>query len=156
MRLVDELLFCCTHASTPVDMYCKQCKEIICYHCLTENHKIHEVISGSKALVDTVCQAEEKIEKLTETISDTHLKGQNIRHQIEQTKKAFSQCREELDKLADRRIAEIREEQRKLHDNLTEKEEKQVCKTFSQYNTMHVQMQNLIIMVYSVFGCVNL
>ena len=138
VRVVDELIFCSTHESTPVDLYCTQCKEIICYHCQFENHKNHMVVAGSKALDDRVIQVKENIKQLDERISDIHQNGQNIQDQVERTKAAYSQCRDEVDSLAERWIAMIKEEQKKLKYELTEKEEKQVCITFRVRNTMQI------------------
>ena len=130
VRLVDELIFCSTHTSTPVDLYCTQCKEIICYHCQFENHQNHLVVTGSKKLDNTVIQVKENIKQLDERISDIHQNGQNIQDKIERTKEAYSQCRDEVDSLAEKWIAMIKEEQKKLKCELTEKEEKQVCMIF--------------------------
>ena len=130
VSLVDELIFCSTHTSTPADLYCTQCKEIICYRCLFENHQNHLVVTGAKKLDDTVIQVKENIKQLDERISDIHQNGQNIQDQIERTKAAYSQCRDEVDSLAERWIAMIKEEQKKLKYQLTKKEERQVCMIF--------------------------
>ena len=124
--VIDRLVFCSTHPDEPIKFYCSQCDEAICNTCHVVKHKAHDIVTVDDALSKMIPQLTDQVKLIQERSCFIEKNIQKLDKNLDEVKKNFSTCRNSIDKEIEERIAKLRKQQKKLKQELTEEEEKQV------------------------------
>ena len=124
--VVDKLVLCKTHPDKLIELYCNQCKDVICMMCFVVNHSTHDTVTVEEALTKILPEVDHhlgnigtKLEDITEAIEKTDKE----RSQAEQ---AFDECVEIIDKNFEDRMGQMRNTQKEVKERIKKERDLQV------------------------------
>ena len=124
--VIDKLVFCKTHADKILELYCNQCKDVICIMCFVVNHSKHDTVTVEQALSKILPELDHdlgniriKLKDITKAIEETDKE----RNQVEQT---FDECAEMVDKKFKERMEQMHKAQKEVKERIKKERELQV------------------------------
>ena len=124
--VIDKLVFCKTHENKILELYCNQCKDVICMMCFVVNHTTHDTVTVEQALSKILPEVDhdlgnirKKLEDITKAIDETDKE----KIQVEQT---FDKCLEIVDKKFEERMEQMHDAQREIKEKIKKERELQV------------------------------
>ena len=124
--VIDRLVFCSTHSDEPIKFYCNQCDEAICITCHVVNHRAHDIVTVDDALSKMIPELTNQVKLIQERSCLVENNIQELDKNLDEVEKSFSTCSNSIDKEIEERMVKLREQQKKLKQQLTEEKEKQV------------------------------
>ena len=126
--VLDKHVYCQHHPAKHVEIYCKDCKKMICLLCNGTEHKSHEADTIDEAVKKVLKSLHENSTKLNEAITEKEKVLQDTTEQGERLKKTF----EDIEKRADRKCEDIickaREDCKKVKQQLASLKEEEFAK----------------------------
>ena len=131
--VIDKLIFCKTHENKILELYCNQCKDVICIMCFAVNHSTHDTVMVEEALSKILPDVAHDLGNVRIKLEDITKAIEESDKQRSQTEQAFDKCVEIVDKKFDERMEQMCKAQREIKERINKERELQVFSYMTQF-----------------------
>lgn len=135
----------CLKHGEPPNVYCEQCKEILCLSCVCEFHKSHKTMSLAQRLLSVEKELKEERQQVAEELQNIENDLENLDEFAEKVCQRYGAIRKQIDNQADvlHRVIEQRSAaQIKKVDDVEQEFLNQVEMCRERYGQYHKQVSN--------------
>ena len=121
-KFIDDIVFCKVHEGIPIQLNCRDCKQLICYTCNISDHKGHKAESVVQALEMILPDTESSARQVNENIAIMAAQIEGVKKEIEQTKEWYASYRMQMDDHLEKVICQMRAMKAQMEEDINEQE----------------------------------
>ena len=116
--IIDEIVFCRMHQAKPAELYCRDCKQLICLLCNGTTHKTHSAETVEEALQQILPAVREKQLEVKAKIECTQACITEAKHRKQETEDMLTSVSEDLEAKYEKAMNKLKADYAELSDEI--------------------------------------
>ena len=140
--VIDEVAYCQVHPSKPVEIHCRDCKQLVCLLCNGTTHKTHSAETIEEALQQILPVVKDNQLKVKAMIRGTQARLHDIKQQEQETKRMHQNARKEVHENCKEFMQRLKEDCDALLKEIDASEQKAAVENESHAKQLELKLQS--------------